>query len=141
MFQVQRTNPDAVMPTRGSIQSAGWDLTTLESAEIPSFGRYLFGTGLKMRIPTGYYGRIAPRSGLSLTRGLMVGAGVIDSDYRGEIKILLINPSSDNVKIEKGMKIAQLVVEKIWEGDLVEVEDILNSETGRGESGFGSTGR
>lgn len=141
MFQIQRTHSDAVVPSRGSVESAGWDLTTIESAEIPSLGRQLFGTGLKMRIPSGYYGRIAPRSGLSLNKGLMVGAGVIDSDYRGEVRILLVNPTGETVRIEKGMKIAQLVIEKIWEGECVEVEDVDVKETERGEGGFGSTGK
>ena len=96
----------------------------------------LIPTGWKFKLPPGTYGRIAPRSGLSL-KGIDVGAGVIDRDYRGEIKVLLINNSAQPFAVNKGDRIAQLICEKIVYPYIK--EDILDYTT-RGDKGFGSTG-
>jgi deoxyuridine 5'-triphosphate nucleotidohydrolase len=137
-MRVQRLDPEALLPTRGSSSAAGLDLYALEEVVVPGKGRALVRTGLSLEIPEGLYGRIAPRSGLSFTTGLVVNAGVIDSDYRGEVKILFHNYFENEVKLGKGSKVAQLILERIA---LLEVEEVLElGETQRGAGGFGSTG-
>jgi len=91
-----------------------------------------------MKIPTSHYGRIAPRSGLAVKNFIDVGAGVIDADYRGEVKVLLFNFSETDFEIKVGDKIAQLIIEKYEKTELVQVDDL--DETERGSGGFGSTG-
>ncbi len=91
-----------------------------------------------MQIPIGNYGRIAPRSGLAAKNFIDVGAGVIDSDYRGEVKVLLFNFSEEEFKVNVGDRIAQLIVEKYTRTEIEEVQDLSESE--RGAGGFGSTG-
>ena len=93
------------IPCRKSEGAAGYDLYGIEEVTIPQGGRSLIKTGLAMVIPEGLYGRIAPRSGLALTKGLSVGAGVIDSDYRGEIGVLLFNQGKEDVVIKVGDRI------------------------------------
>ena len=100
--------------------------------------RKLVPTGIQMAIPVGYYGRVAPRSGLSC-KGLDIGAGVIDAGYRGEIKILAINNSNKDFFVKRGERIAQLIVTKIADSPTLSVVDELPSSD-RGASGFGSTG-
>ena len=95
-------------------------------------------TGLAFAIPEGNYGRMAPRSGLAAKHGIHVGAGVLDSDYRGEIKAVLFNLGDKDFEIKEGDRIAQVIVEKYTITELVEVEDLDDTE--RGAGGFGSTG-
>ena len=137
-LRVQLLSPSAVVPTRGTPGSAGYDLYSIADAVIPSRGRVLVPTGIKIAVPDGYYGRIAPRSGLALKQGIETGAGVVDSDYRGEISVLLLNHSDVDVSISSGSRIAQIILTKIITPDVV-VCDSLDS-TSRGENGFGSTG-
>ncbi len=92
-----------------------------------------------MEIPAGFYGRIAPRSGLAVKHGIDVLAGVVDADYRGELKVPLINLGSQPIQFEAGERIAQLIIEQAAMCDYVWVEEL--SDTERAESGFGSTGR
>ena len=134
-------NDDARMPERKTPQSAGYDIVSNEDTRIPARGRQLVGTGRILAIPEGYYGRIASRSGLSLKHGIEVGAGVIDSDYRGEIKILLYNHSDVEFIVSRGDRVSQLILEKISTPDVfrVERENELVYTT-RGVDGFGSTG-
>ena len=134
-----RLHADAHLPTRGSAQAAGLDLYAVENQLIPARGRVSVRTGLAVSIPHGFYGRIAPRSGLAVKRGLDVLSGVIDSDYRGEIICLLINHGDAPLQIEKGMRMAQLIIESIIMPEPVWSEEDLE-ETKRGASGFGSTG-
>ena len=94
-------------------------------------------TDLAIKVPSGTYGRIAPRSGLALKHGIDVGAGVIDQDYRGNVKIILFNHGDSDYAIEQGERIAQLILEKIEIVELQEVQDFISTE--RGERGFGST--
>lgn len=101
-------------------------------------GSCLVSTGIAVKISEGYYGRVASRSGLAVKSHLEVGAGVIDSDYRGEVKVLLRNLGSQPFEVKKGDRIAQLILEKIITPDPLEVKDL--DDTARGEGGFGSTG-
>jgi dUTP pyrophosphatase len=137
-LEFMRTHPQAKLPTRGSQHSAGLDLYSIESLTIAARGRATVRTGLSVAIPHGFYGRVAPRSGLAVKHGLDVLAGVIDSDYRGEIICALINHGDESLEVEAGMRIAQLIIESIATPTPTWSEDL--SETERGSGGFGSTG-
>lgn len=135
---VQRTSEKATLPVRSTPGAAGYDLAIAE--EINNFApgdRILVSTDLKMEIPFGFYGRIAPRSGMAWKYGVNVGAGVIDWDYRGIVKILLFNHGTEKLFFPIGTKIAQIIIEKIVTPSVVE-EKVLG-ETVRGDGGFGST--
>jgi dUTP pyrophosphatase len=139
-LEFMRLHAAAKLPTRGSPLAAGLDLYAIESATLTARGgRAAIRTGLSVAIPQGFYGRVAPRSGLAVKHGLDVLAGVIDSDYRGEIICALINHGEEALAIEAGMRVAQLVIEAIAMPVPVWSEDL--SETERGGSGFGSTGQ
>src|SRR6266576_2455011 len=127
----------ATLPSRGSLYSAGLDLYSLEDMTIAPKQRILARTGLAVAIPEGYYGRIAPRSGLALRTGLDVLSGVIDADYRGEIGCLLYNTGDETINLPAQSKICQLIIEKIITPEAVWAEEI--DETDRGSGGFGST--
>ena len=126
------------MPVKGSVFAAGYDLHAIEKGVVPARGKALIGTGLAFGIPTGNYGRIAPRSGLAAKNSIDIGAGVIDSDYRGEVKVLLFNFSDTDFKVAEGDRIAQMIIEKYTITALEEVKEL--DDTVRGEGGFGSTG-
>lgn len=138
VLSFKRLDPNAVLPTRGSALAAGLDLSSLEDLIIEPKQRYLAHTGLAVAIPEGYYGRLAPRSGLGLRTGLDVLSGVIDADYRGEIGCLLYNTGDETIKLPAQSKICQLIIEKIITPEAVWADEI--SETDRGSGGFGSTG-
>jgi len=138
VLEVKRLSQNAILPTRGSTFAAGLDLYSLTSQLIPKNSRALIKTGLSVAIPTNHYGRIAPRSGLALNSGIDVGAGVVDSDYRGEVCVLLFNFGEADFLVAEGMRIAQIIIEKILIPTVVEVEAL--SDTNRGAGGFGSTG-
>ena len=140
MLRVKKLHSEAVLPTRGSSGAAGYDLTSTETHIIPPGHRAVVGAGIAVELPEGTYGRVAPRSGLAVKNGLQVGAGVVDRDYRGELKVVIFNHDlKDTYTVKPGYRIAQLVLEKI---DCPEVEEILETlqETDRGDGGFGSTG-
>ncbi len=130
------------LPTYATEQSAGMDLTAAleEAVEIGAGERMLIPTGLSIALPKGYEAQIRPRSGLALKHGITVlnTPGTIDADYRGEIGVLLINHGREDFTVERGMRIAQMVIERhaIVEWDVAEILD----ETERGAGGFGSTG-
>ena len=126
------------MPKQGSPWAAGFDLHSMEEKIVPARGKALISTGLAMSIPAGNYGRIAPRSGLAAKHMIDVGAGVIDADYRGEVKVLLFNLSDVDFTVKAEDRIAQIIIEKYTPCELVEVEEL--PETVRGAGGFGSTG-
>lgn len=128
----------AFKPTKGSILSAGLDLYAAYGTTIPAKGKGIVRTDLKMAMPEGHYGRIAPRSGLAARKFIDVGGGVIDADYRGEIRIILFNFGQESFRINRGAKIAQLICEKISHPELEECSEL--EETERNEGGFGSTG-
>ena len=128
----------AVLPARGSALAAGLDVCSIEDLTIGPKQRYLARTGLAVAIPEGYYGRVAPRSGLATKNGLHVLAGVIDADYRGEIRCLLYNTGDETITLPAQSKICQLIIEKIITPEAVWADEI--NETDRGSGGFGSTG-
>ena len=129
--------PKSTAPTRATKLSAGLDLYSSHRAIVQPFGRAMVRTGVKIAIPEGYYGRIAPRSSLAFYRSIHVGAGVIDADFRGAISILLFNFSYKTFLIQPGDKIAQLIIEKIITPTLELTDDL--GETERGEGGLGSS--
>ncbi len=139
ILRVKKVSKHAILPKKSTSESAGFDLYSAEGANLDPHCRRLFDTGLAMAIPKGYYGRIAPRSGLAIKHGIDVLAGVIDSDYRGVVKVILINFGEEDMEIAKGSRIAQLILEKYASDAIIEeVTDLPN--TTRGEGGFGSTG-
>jgi dUTP pyrophosphatase len=117
---------------------AGADLIAGERVVIPPRGRALVGTGIRLELPEGHAGLIWPRSGLAVKKGIDCGAGVVDSHYRGEIKVLLFNHSDEPFQVEPGDRIAQILIQKVETVKFV-AADSLNS-TARGGGGFGSTG-
>jgi dUTP pyrophosphatase len=135
---VKRLNEHATLPARGSPLAAGYDLSSSEDVGIPKGTRGLVGTGIAFTVPHETYGRIAPRSGLAVKKGIQVGAGVIDRDYTGEVKVVLFNHGDEDFVIKKGDRIAQLIIEKIEMPEVKLVDELLVTE--RGEGGFGSTG-
>jgi dUTP pyrophosphatase len=137
-LRVKLLNETARLPCRGSDQAAGYDLYATEGCAILPGRRAVVPTGISIGLPEGTYGRIAPRSGLAVKHGIQVGAGVVDPDYTGEIKVVLFNHDRNTYVIRPGYRIAQLILEQCVTPDVVEVNDLC--ETDRGEAGFGSTG-
>ena len=117
---------------------AGADLRAVETRIIAPRGRVLVATGIHLELPEGYAGLIWPRSGPAVKLGLDCGAGVIDSHYRGEIKVLLFNHSDEEIRIQSGDRIAQLVIQKVETVKFIFSDHL--SETARNTAGFGSTG-
>lgn len=143
-MNIKKLSDKGVIPNKGSVGAAGYDLYTTESYELKPGERKAFKTDIALAIPDGFYGRVAPRSGLAVKYGIDVLAGVIDSDYRGEILVALINLGDKPVKLPiikdgKETAIAQIIIEGCGTavGGFIEVDD-LNS-TQRGVGGFGST--
>ncbi len=146
-MKISRISPHAQLPRRASAGAAGYDLFAAERTVVPAarmvdgrvnIGRALVPTGVALSIPEGHVGRIGSRSGLSVTHNIETGAGWIDSDYRGEVKVELKNFSGLEFIVEEGDRIAQLIILPIATPALEEVESL--SPTTRGTSGFGSTG-
>lgn len=142
MLKVKLLHPDAKVPTRANPTDAGLDLYLYKQ-----HGPFLlapgqtasFRTGVSAEIPTGFVGNIRPRSGLAVNFGIDVLAGTVDSSYRGEVRVVLINLGREPCVFKHGDRIAQLVIQKVelWTPEVVEELD----ETERGENGFGSSGR
>lgn len=141
--RIKKLNERAVIPTYGSAGSAGGDLYCAEENDITvAPGQTAFiGTGLAVEIPQGLVGLVYARSGLACKKGLAPAnkVGVIDSDYRGEIKVALYNHGKESQTVAKGERIAQLVIAPFVFAEYEETDDL--SDTARGEGGFGSTGR
>eukprot|EP00039_Didymoeca_costata_P019868 m.339217 g.339217 ORF g.339217 m.339217 type:complete len:153 (-) comp18712_c0_seq1:154-612(-) len=138
-LRVKKLSENAYLPERGSTAAAGYDLRSAHDDVIPAQGKTIAKTDLAIAIPEGHYGRVAPRSGLAAKHFIDTGAGVIDADYRGNVGVVLFNHAKTDYKISKGDKVAQLILEKISTPDIVEVEEL--DETERGAGGFGSTGK
>tara|TARA_Y100000389_G_scaffold68608_2_gene65092 strand:- start:12465 stop:12890 length:426 start_codon:yes stop_codon:yes gene_type:complete len=139
-LKVKKLAYDAIVPTRGSDGAVGYDLYSSEDAVVPNqAGRALVGTGITVVLPPGVYGRVAPRSGLAVKHCINVGAGVIDPDYTGEIKVVLFNHGLNDFEIKKGDRIAQLVLERCETPPIEEINIV--EDTDRGSGGFGSTGQ
>jgi dUTP pyrophosphatase len=134
----KRLHPEARLPSRGSERAAGLDLCAVERVTLAPGGRAAVRTGLAVAIPAGFYGRVAPRSGLAVRHGIDVLAGVVDADYRGEILCALVNHGTEPFEVEPGARVAQFIIEAIATPEPEWADDL--EETGRGAGGFGSTG-
>ena len=137
---VRRLREDAVLPSQAYDGDAGLDLAACEGAVLEPGARATIGTGVAVEIPEGYAGFVQPRSGLASRHGIGVvnSPGLVDSGYRGEIRVVLLNTdTSEPFVVEPGMRIAQLVVLPVPELELVEVDELPDSE--RGVRGFGSS--
>jgi dUTP pyrophosphatase len=132
-----RAHGEAV-PEYGSAEAAGADLRASEEVTLPPGGRAAIATGLRLEIPSGHAGLVWPRSGLAVRHGIDTLAGVIDSDYRGEVRVVLVNHGSEPFVVHAGDRIAQLVLQRV-ERAAFEKGEVGGTE--RGEGGFGSTGR
>lgn len=137
-IKFKKLSQDATIPTYGSSEAIGMDLYASVDIKIYPQSRELVATDIACEIPDGTYLRIAPRSGLAMKFGIDVLAGVIDPDYRGALGVILQNNGDDLFTIKKGDRIAQAILEEAVRANIIEVDDI--SDTDRGEGGFGSTG-
>ena len=138
MININLLSPNANIPSRGSDESAGLDICTIESVTITAGQRALLKTGIAMSMPKGYVGLIWPRSKLAAKMGVAVLAGVVDSDYRGEIMVSLLNTGQDAVELRSGDKVAQMIIQKHFSDMEKNVVDDLD-RTMRGYSGVNSS--
>jgi dUTP pyrophosphatase len=128
------------LPAYATEHAAGMDVVSAENVTLPPGGRHAVATGFAMAIPAGYEVQVRPRSGLALKHGISLPntPGTIDADYRGELKVIMINLGTESFEIARGDRIAQLVAAPVQAAVFAEVESL--DETARGEGGFGSTG-
>ncbi|HEX9186328.1 MAG TPA: dUTP diphosphatase [Vicinamibacteria bacterium] len=129
----------ASLPEYASAGAAGADLRASEAVDIPPGGRAAVPTALRLQIPPGHVGLVWPRSGLAVRHGIDTLAGVVDSDYRGEVRVVLVNHGEEAFRIAKGDRVAQLLVQRVERAAFTSVPEI--EDTDRGSGGFGSTGR
>jgi len=138
-IQIKKLSDKAKIPSQASKYAAGYDLYAAEEVLVNTMGRKLVKTNISISIPEGYYGRIAPRSGLAYKNGIDVLAGVIDSDYRGDIGVILFNTDHNlDFEVNVGDRIAQIIIEKCHSVNWETVETL--DATVRSEGGFGSSG-
>lgn len=139
--KVKILNPDAMIPKYQTEEAAGFDLHSAEEKIIKTGERDVVKTGLAVALPKGYELQVRPRSGLALKNGITVlnTPGTVDSDYRGELMVILLNTSKEDFAIKKGDRIAQAVIKEILQADFAVVDEL--DSTGRGTGGFGSTGK
>ncbi|KAI1334761.1 deoxyuridine 5'-triphosphate nucleotidohydrolase [Xylariaceae sp. FL0016] len=137
-LMIKKLSDKAKLPTRGSAFAAGYDIYAAKETVIPARGKALVDTDIAIAVPAGTYGRIAPRSGLASKHFIDTGAGVIDADYRGQVKVLLFNHADTDFSVAEGDRVAQLVIERIYTPEVREVAELDASV--RGAGGFGSTG-
>ncbi|KAF5019577.1 hypothetical protein F66182_8408 [Fusarium sp. NRRL 66182] len=137
-LRIKKLSDKGRLPTRGSAFAAGYDIYAARDTTIPARGKALVDTDISMAVPVGTYGRIAPRSGLASKHFIDTGAGVIDADYRGQVKVLLFNHNESDFEVKEGDRIAQLILERIYTPEVAEVQEL--EESVRGAGGFGSTG-
>jgi len=142
---IKKLEESAIIPTRATDTDAGYDLYSINDGVVPAAGRKVVGTGIAIAIPESknvfapsYYGRVAPRSGLAVKKGIDVLAGVIDAGYRGEVGVVLQNLSDEDFPYKKGDRVAQLILEQCNTIGWVELDELEDSE--RSDGGFGSTG-
>ena len=140
-LKVQKIHNEAIIPNYAHKGDAGLDLYSVEEVKINPSETALIKTGIKIELPPQTEAQVRPRSGLALKHGITVlnTRGTIDEGYRGEVGVVLINHGRETFIVEKGMKIAQMVVKPVWYVEVDEVEEL--SETERAEGGFGSTGK
>ena len=146
-IQFQKVSDHATIPTRAHEGDAGYDIYASVNTVIPPRSHTLVKSGICVRLPDppmdgmSVYGRIAPRSGLAKKHALDVGAGVVDTNYTGQLGVIIFNHSDEAFEVKIGDRIAQLLVTLILTPVVEEVDDIDGSVTGRGGCGFGSSGR
>lgn len=138
-IKVKRLTPDAKLPAYARSGDAGFDLFAPTDVTLAPGERKGIPSGLAMELPEGYVGLIWDKSGLSIRSGLKTFGGVLDSGYRGEIVIGMMNLSDEPYTFEKGHKIAQMLIQKVEQAEILEADEL--SETERGEGGLGSTGK
>jgi dUTP pyrophosphatase len=137
---VKKLSDQATLPVRGSNGAAGYDLSAAKDVTVPARGRVLVPTDLSIALPSGVYGRIAPRSSLSYKHGIETGAGVVDEDYRGPVGVVLFNHSDVDYQIKTKDRVAQLILERIAIAEIEDVGEASLDETLRGVGAYGSTG-
>ncbi len=137
-LKIKKLDKEATLPKYAKQGDAGLDLFSNENLTLEPNQRILVSTGIAMQIPEGYVGLVWDKSGIATKFGIKTMAGVVDSGYRGEVKIALHNLSKETFQIEKGMKIAQMLIQPVESKEIIEVEELEDSERGKG--GFGSTG-
>ena len=135
MLQVRTLCPDAIVPQRATLGAIGYDLHATTPVIIPPATRECVPTGIAIELPDNTYGRVTPRSGLTIKKKINIGAGVIDLDYQGELKVVMINNGMEPHHVLPGDKIAQLIIKNAKTPAVVNVTNL--SETQRGERGFG----
>ncbi|BDH60465.1 deoxyuridine 5'-triphosphate nucleotidohydrolase [Lysinibacillus sp. PLM2] len=137
---IKRIHDEAQMPLQANPGDAGMDLYSIETVEIPAGEARLIKTGIQIELPKGTEAQIRPRSGLALKHSITVlnSPGTIDEGYRGEIGVILMNHGKESFTVEKSMRIAQMVIQIVPEVQLIEVDEL--SQTERGTAGFGSSG-
>ena len=138
-IKVQRLNSEAIIPTKANLSDAGWDLSAAEDAIIDPSARELISTGVAIAVPEGFVGLIWDRSSMAAKRGVHRFAGVIDSGYRGEIKVCLWNASDRYCVVNRGERIAKILFQQVPPFTLIEVFSLDDTDRGRG--GFGSSGK
>jgi dUTP diphosphatase len=129
------------LPARATPGSAGYDVASAETGSLAPMERRLFRTGFAIAVPEGYECQVRPRSGLALRHGITLPntPATIDSDYRGELQVILVNLGTETFEVTRGMRIAQLVIARVEPAEFRETTELPAS--GRGAGGFGSTGR
>lgn len=139
--QVRRLDPAAALPTYAHVGDAGLDLTTIEELRVGPGERVAAPTGLAVAIPDGWVGLVHPRSGLARRHGVTVAnaPGTVDAGYRGEVQVLLVNLGPQKVVLAAGERVAQLLLQRVGRAEVVEVDELDDTE--RGIGGFGSSGR
>lgn len=141
MIFFTKTHPDAIAPTRAHITDAGFDLHACETITIPPGGVVMVGTGIQVALPPGHAGLVCPRSGLARNHSVTVAnaPGVIDSGYRGDVGVLLANHGDEEYVVRAGDRVAQLLITNVRTPKWQQVDELPWG--GRGDSGFGSTGK
>ncbi|XP_073706640.1 deoxyuridine 5'-triphosphate nucleotidohydrolase-like isoform X1 [Garra rufa] len=138
VLKFAKLTENATTPSRGSNRAAGFDLYSAYDYSVGPMDKALVKTDIQIAVPHGYYGRVAPRSGLAVKHFIDVGAGVVDEDYRGNLGVVLFNFNKEPFEVKKGDRIAQLICERICYPELQELQTLDDTE--RGAGGFGSTG-
>jgi len=140
-IQIQREDKEVTLPNYAHPGDAGLDLYSAESLVLKPGERKIVATGVRIALPVGYEAQVRPKSGLAAKHGISVvnTPGTVDAGYRGLIGVILINHGTEDFAIEKNMKIAQMVINKVENAEIEEVDSL--DETSRGEGGFGSTGK
>ena len=138
-LQIQRIHPDAKLPSYAYEGDAGMDLYSVEDTTIAPGEKVLVATGLKLAVPSGYGGFVWDKSGIATKHHIKTMAGVLDSNYRGELKVALTNLGAEPYDVKIGEKVAQLVIKPVATPEIEEVDEIEANDV-RGEKGFGSSG-